>query len=134
MADRKHGLQAPPTTRTIRSREWDAQDLDGESFANVLFVDVDMTELVNLGSTFTDCTFRGVRFNVSSHTDAAFLNCTFTRCSFFDATFKGCKATGSMFDSCTYGLFKVEGGDWSFVGFRGADRRGSAFHNARLRE
>ena len=61
------------------------------TFDSVSFIDVDMTELVDQGSTFTGCVFRGVRFNASVHNNAAFLNCTFVRCSFFDARFVGCK-------------------------------------------
>lgn len=134
MADRKHGIPAPPTETTVRSADWDGRDLTGETYRRVLFVDVDMTELINRGSSFEECSFRNVRFNVSEHEDALFLNCTFSRCSFFDATFKGCKLTGSMFDGCSYGLLKVDGGDWSFVGLPGADLRGSALYGVRLRE
>lgn len=68
-----------------------------------------------------ECTFRGGRFNVSTHTDAAFLNCAFVSCSFFDTTFERCKMVGSMFDRCAFNLLKVIGGNWSFVGLPGAD-------------
>ncbi|MFF4615454.1 pentapeptide repeat-containing protein [Nonomuraea jabiensis] len=44
------------------------------------------------------------------------------------------QADGSVFDGCTYGLLKVEGGDWSYVGLAGADLRGSVFRGTRLRE
>ncbi|MFI0420921.1 pentapeptide repeat-containing protein [Spongiactinospora sp. 9N601] len=84
--------------------------MDGERFDKVLFVDVDMRELADRGAVFNECTFRGVRFNVSSHENAAFINCTFIRCSFFDAVFRDCKLIGGMFDGCTYGLLTVEGG------------------------
>ncbi|MEU8149832.1 pentapeptide repeat-containing protein [Nonomuraea sp. NPDC048901] len=133
-AGRKHGRSASPTTTTVRSADWDGRELTQETYHQVLFVDVDMTELTNTGCVFEECTFSSVRFNVSVHEDAMFLNCTFSRCSFFDTTFKGCKLTGSMFDGCSYGLLKVEGGDWSFTGLPGADLRGSAFHGVRLRE
>ncbi|MEV6157741.1 pentapeptide repeat-containing protein [Nonomuraea sp. NPDC052129] len=133
-ADRKHGRSAPPTTTTVSSADWDGRELAQETYHQVRFVDVDMTELTNIGSVFEECTFSSVRFNVSVHEDAMFLNCTFSRCSFFDTTFKGCKLTGSKFDGCSYGLLKVEGGDWSFTGLPGADLRGSAFHGVRLRE
>ena len=116
MAEPVHGRPAAPTETTLSSANWDSRDLTGENHANVLFVDVDMTEAGGVGAAFTDCTFRGVRFNASSHTDAAFLNCTFVRCGFFDAEFSGCKLVGSQFDSCTYDLLKVDGGDWSFTG------------------
>lgn len=134
MAERLHGRPTPPTETTVRSKEWDGRDLEGEHHAKVLFVDVDMTEMINNGSVFEECTFRGVRFNVSEHENAAFINCTFVRCSFFDATFKACKLTGTMFDGCSYGLLKAESGDWSFAGLPGADLSGSAFTGVRLRE
>ncbi|MFI6514408.1 pentapeptide repeat-containing protein [Spirillospora sp. NPDC050679] len=134
MADRAGGRPAPPTETTIRSADWDSRDLSGEEHEAVLFVDVDMTEASGRGAVFSDCTFRGVRFNVSEHTDSAFLNCTFVRCGFFDATFAGCKFTGSMFDGCGYDLMKVEGGDWSFAGLPGADLRRASFSGVRLRE
>ncbi|MEV1176216.1 pentapeptide repeat-containing protein, partial [Nonomuraea sp. NPDC049784] len=125
---------AQPTEKTIWSTDWDSIEISGESYRRVLFQDVDMTELADHGSSFEECHFSNVRFNVSVHDDARFLNCTFTRCSFFDATFDGCKLTGSMFDGCTYGLLKVEGGDWSYVSLPNADLRGSAFRGTRLRE
>jgi uncharacterized protein YjbI with pentapeptide repeats len=48
-----------------------------------------MTEVANRGAVFTECTFRGAKFNCSVHTEAAFVNCTFTGCNFFDAGFTG---------------------------------------------
>src|ERR1700677_1397033 len=91
MAERKHGERAPETTSTGRDEDWDGRDLDRERFERVAFVDVDMMELRNTGAVFTECAFKGVRFNASTHSSAAFINCTFTRCAFFDATFTGCK-------------------------------------------
>ncbi|RVX40476.1 uncharacterized protein YjbI with pentapeptide repeats [Nonomuraea polychroma] len=124
-----------PTERTIGAADWDDPlELEGKSYRRVLFQDVDLTELVDRGSTFEECTFGNVRFNVSEHDDAQFLNCTFIRCSLFDATFRGCKLTGSVFEDCSYGLLKVEGGDWSYVAMPGADLRGSSLHGVRLRE
>ena len=134
MADRMYGRPAAPTDTTISSANWDSRDLTGERHDSVLFVDVDMTEAEGTGAVFTDCTFRGVRFNASSHKDGAFLNCTFVRCGFFDATFTGCKFVGSMFDGCTYDLMKVKGGDWSFTGLPGADLRRASFTDVRMRE
>ena len=118
----------------MHSADWDGRDLSGECHEKVAFLDVDLTEAVNDAGVFTECAFRGTRFNVSRHTGAAFVNCTFTRCSFFDATFTRCKLVGSMFDRCTFGLFKAEGGDWSFTGLPGADLRRSAFRDVRMRE
>ncbi|HEX4816910.1 MAG TPA: pentapeptide repeat-containing protein [Nonomuraea sp.] len=134
MTERKHGVPSPPTETSIISADWDSREVAGESFHRVLFQDVDMTELVDRGSTFEECAFVNVRFNVSVHEDARFLTCTFRGCSFFDATFTGCKLTGSVFEGCTYGLLKAEGGDWSYVGLPGADLRGSLFQGVRLRE
>jgi len=134
MADRKHGEPAPETTSTIRDEDWDGRDLDGERFERVAFIDVDMIELQNKGAVFTECSFRGVRLNASTHSAAAFINCTFTRCAFFDATFTGCKMTGSMFDGCTLDLLKVAGGDWSFVGLPGAKLDSATITDVRMRE
>ena len=105
VADRKHGIAGPTTTSTVRSEDWDGRDLSGERHEKVAFIDVDLSEAVDDGGVFTECAFRGARFNVSRHANAAFVNCTFTRCSFFDATFAG----------CTFGLLEVDGGDWSFT-------------------
>jgi fluoroquinolone resistance protein len=134
VADRKHGIPAPATTSTVRSADWDGRDLSGERHEKVAFIDVDLSETVDDGGVFTECAFRGARFNVSRHANAAFVNCTFTRCSFFDATFAGCKLVGSMFDGCTFGLLEVDGGDWSFTGLPGADLRRSLFRGVRMRE
>ena len=118
----------------MRDEDWYARDLSGERFDNVLFLDIDLTEALNQGGVFSECTFRGVRFNVSEHRDAAFINCTFVRCSFFDATFVGCKLTGSRFDGCDFGPVRIERGDWSFVALAGADLRQATFSGVRLRE
>src|SRR5258708_1932655 len=133
MADRKR-VPGPETHTTIRSEDWDGSDLSDQRYDNVAFIDIDMTELQSEGTVFSECTFRGVRFNASAHTGSAFLNCTFVRCAFFDATFTGCKLVGSMFDGCTFGLLKATGGDWSFAGLPGADLRGTAFEDVRMRE
>ncbi|MEU6034332.1 pentapeptide repeat-containing protein [Actinomadura sp. NPDC047616] len=134
MADRRHGRPAPPTDSTVRSEDWDGRDVSGEEHTRVEFVDVDMTETSGRGAAFTDCTFRGVRFNASAYTDTAFVNCTFVRCSFFDTALTGCKLVGSRFDGCSYGLLRAEGGDWSFTGLPGADLRGCSFRRLRMRE
>jgi uncharacterized protein YjbI with pentapeptide repeats len=125
---------AHPIEKTIGAADWDTLEISGESYRRVLFQDVDMTELIDEGSSFEECTFGNVRFNVSEHRDAQFLNCAFVRCSLFDATFTGCKLTGSVFEDCSYGLLKVAGGDWSYVTMTGADLRGSSIDGVRLRE
>lgn len=89
MADRVDGRPAAPTESTIR--DWDDADPSGQTYRRVLFIDSDLTEVENRGGVFEECTFRGVRFNASTHTDAAFVNCTFVRCSLFDTTFTRCK-------------------------------------------
>jgi uncharacterized protein YjbI with pentapeptide repeats len=81
----------PDPTSTVRQSDWDGRDLAGETHTAVAFVDLDLMEVRNDGSVFTDCRFQGVRLNASVHSAAAFLNCTFTRCSFFDATFSAYK-------------------------------------------
>jgi uncharacterized protein YjbI with pentapeptide repeats len=134
MADRKHGHQPPPTESEVRSQDWYGEDLSGQEHVRVAFIEVDMTEAVNRGAVFTECTFKGVRFNASSHQDAAFVNCTFTRSHLFDASFTNCKMVGTMFDGTSFDLMKADGGDWSFVGLPGADLRKARFENLRMRE
>jgi len=134
MAERKHGRPAPETTTEIRHEDWGRQDLTGQQHTAVAFIDVDFSETSNQGAVFTDCTFRGSRFNCSTHTDAAFVNCTFERCSLFEAAFTNCKLIGTMFDRCTFDLLSVEGGDWSFTGLPGADLRKASFRSVRMRE
>ena len=79
-----------------------------------------MTEAVNNGAVFTECSFRRAQFNVSVHRDAAVTNCIFSNCSFFDTQFIDCKLIGSTFDRSSYDLMKVASGNWSFVGLSGA--------------
>lgn len=134
MAERRFGQPAAKTLTQIRDQDWYARDLSDEAHSQVEFIDLDLTETTGHGATFTDCTFRGVRFNVTNQTGAAFTNCTFKRCVFFEATFTGCKFVGSMFDQCTHDLMKVDGGDWSFVGLPGADLRSATFSGVRMRE
>ena len=120
MAERRHGAKAPPTGATVSGANWSDKDTSGETHERVAFVDLDLTEVVNTGATFSECTFRRARFNASVHTDAAFMNCTFTNCNFFDAQFHQCKLVGSMFDRCTFEITKVVGGNWSLVGLPAA--------------
>ncbi|HEV2640931.1 MAG TPA: pentapeptide repeat-containing protein [Actinocrinis sp.] len=134
MAERRLGQSAPKTLTQIRDEDWYARDLSDQNHAQVEFIDLDLTETTGHGASFTDCTFRGVRFNVTTQTGAAFTNCTFKRCVFFEAAFTECKFVGSMFDQCTHDLMKVEGGDWSFTGLPGADLRSAAFQDVRMRE
>jgi fluoroquinolone resistance protein len=56
VADRKHGMQPPQTDTAIHSKEWDRLELTGDSFERVAFIDVDMSELENIGATFVECT------------------------------------------------------------------------------
>ncbi len=126
--------ERPATTSAVRGEDWYGRELDGERFEGVLFVDVDLTEAQATGTVFDECTFRGVRFNVSRHLEVAFTNCTFVRCGFFDAELTGCKLTGSLFDGCDFGPVRVVRGDWSFVGLPGADLRAVSFTGVRMRE
>ena len=134
MAERKFGAPRPATTVTVAGEDWSGRDISGQTHERVAFVDLDLTEVENTGAVFTECTFRGARFNVSTHVDAAFVNCTFVNCDFFGARFTGCKLLGSMFDRCTYETMQVSGGEWSFVGMPGADLRSASFAGVRMRE
>jgi fluoroquinolone resistance protein len=134
MADRRYGTPTPVAHDEIVHEDWAGRTLDGETHERIAYIDLDLSDVVNRGSVFTECTFRATRFNTSQHIGAAFVNCTFTRCSFFDAGFESCKLTGSMFDNCTFGAVVVTGGDWSFVGLPGADLRKASFTGTRMRE
>lgn len=134
MAEPRDGSRPPGTTTSVMSEDWYGRTLTREHHVRVAFVDVDMTELVDDGSTFEECTFAGVRLNASVHTDAAFTSCTFTRCVFFDARFVRCKMVGSTFDRCTFDALVVEGGNWGFVSLARADLRSARFTGTRLRE
>jgi fluoroquinolone resistance protein len=131
LADRR---PAPETNSEVRGEDWGGREIRQETFTGVAFTEVDLSEVVTERSVFDQCHFRGVRFNVSTHTSTAFLNCRFTRCTFFDSTFTGCKLTGSVFDGCSTDLLKVVGGDWSFVGLSGAELGSASFTDVRMRE
>ena len=133
MAHHERGAR-PAATGTVRAEDYDGSELSGLHVTGTTYVDVDMTEVRNEGGVFTDCAFRGVRFNASLHSSAAYLNCTFVRCSFFDATFTGCKLVGSRFEGCAFGVTRVEGGDWSFVSLARAELRGVVVRGVRMRE
>lgn len=74
MPDRQHGAAAPPTDSVINGASWEGLDISGQTHTNVLFVDVDWTEVRNEGAVFTECIFRRARFNCSAHTSAASVN------------------------------------------------------------
>jgi fluoroquinolone resistance protein len=135
MADRRPGQVAPATEDSISGADWYADDLTGRNFSRVEFRNLDMSETSSTsGTKFTECTFQGVRFNVSEHAGAAFENCLFTDCNFFGSTFTDCKFLGSRFSRSTFDRLVVRGGDWSFVGLPGADLRTATFENLRMRE
>jgi fluoroquinolone resistance protein len=134
MAHRRHDIPVPVTTSTVDRTAWDPRTVSGSRYEAVLFTDVDMSDFEDRGASFDACTFRGIRFNASTHVDAAFTNCTFVGCNFFDARFTACKLVGSAFDRCTFDLLAVEAGDWSLVRLAGADLRKARFHGVRLRE
>src|SRR5512138_2151274 len=102
MAERRHGAAPPPTTAEVRHEDWTGRDISAQIHERVAYIDVNLTDVMNVGATFDECTFRSCRFTGSAHTDAAFINCTFTGCTFTDAVFVGCKLVGSMFDRCTF--------------------------------
>ena len=128
------GRPAPEVDTTMSGVSWEGEDLSGRVLSRVRFVDLDLAEAVNRGAVFTECDFRGARFNASLHDGAAFVNCAFRGCNFFDARFSGCKLVGSVFDRCTFEVTAVEGGDWSLVGLSGADLRSASFRGVRMRE
>ena len=134
MAARKDGAAVPATDSTVTRADWEGEDISEQEHTRVLFVDLDMTEVRNIGAVFTECTFRNAKLNCSVHTDSAFVNCTFSGCNLFDARFDGCKLVGTKFDRCTFELLKVEGGNWSHVGLAGADLRAATFTDVRMRE
>lgn len=133
MAQSRHE-ESPETTTTVTASDWSGEDISGQKHVGVLFVDPDLTESENTGASFEDCTFRGARFNVSIHRDAAFVNCTFSGCSFYNAQFTDCKFVGSVFARCSFDGTVITGGNWSFVGLRGADLRTALLRGVRLRE
>nr|MDT0658527.1 pentapeptide repeat-containing protein [Micromonospora sp. DSM 115978] len=133
MAERMRAVSVRTVTE-LRHADWECRDITGETHERVAFYGVDLTEAVSSGASFTDCTFNDCKFNASEHSSSAFVNCVFTGCSFFDATFTSCKLVGSTFVRCTFGLFKVSGGDWSFVSLAGADLEKASIVSARMRE
>jgi fluoroquinolone resistance protein len=134
MAERKVAHPAPVTESTVAGEDWYARDISDECHTRIAFVDLDLTEVVERGAVFTECTFNRAKFNCSKHDEAAFVNCTFRNCSFFEAHFTDCKFVGSMFDRCTYDLMAVSGGNWSHVALPGADLRKASFRGVRMRE
>ena len=84
MAERKPGHQSPKTVSTVAGEDWYGKVLSGETHERVLFQDIDLTEASLSGMVFSECTFRRVQFNCSTHQDGAFVNCTFANCSFFE--------------------------------------------------
>ena len=133
MAERRHGAKAA-TESTVSKESWDGRNVSGQEHTRVLFDDVDMTEVVNDAAVFTECTFRKVKLNCSSHTDAAFVNCTFSNCSFFDAKLSDCKLVGSTFERCNFELMVVNGGNWSHVSLADAKLDDASFENVKLAE
>jgi fluoroquinolone resistance protein len=127
-------VATPSTNSKIVDEDWYGRNLETSEYAQVAFIDIDMTELTSKGTVFTECSFRGVRFNASRHTSSAFLSCSFHRCTFFDAVFADCKAVGSTFERCDLSTLSVVGGDWSFTDLSGADLTRTRFEGTRMRE
>ncbi|MEO8562847.1 MAG: pentapeptide repeat-containing protein [bacterium] len=132
MAERKHGAKAPATESTVTGESWEGRDISGVEHTRVLFVNLDLTEVVDDGAVFTECIFRNAKLNCSSHTSAAFVNCSFTGCSFFDSRFTECKMVGSMFERCSFELMEVKGGNWSHVGLPSAKLDDATFSGVRM--
>ena len=134
MAQRTKARPTPRTHQTISGASWESRTLERQTHTGVAFLDLDMTEVVDEASVFTDCSFRRTRFNCSKHTDAAFINCTFANCNFFEARFTGCKFVGCLFERCEYDLMVVAGGNWSHAGLPSADLRKAEFTDVRMSE
>lgn len=104
--------------------DWYGMELGDGRYVRCRFFDADLTEARTQNAIFEECDFSGARLNASRHRTSAFLRCTFSRASLFDATLDGCKLTGSEFASTRLRPLTVHGGDWSYVGLRGADLAG----------
>ncbi len=63
MAERKHGTPTPATDSTVAGEDWYGRDISGQQFTRVAFVDLDLTEVTNIGAVFTECLFRRAKFN-----------------------------------------------------------------------
>ncbi len=114
--------------------DWDDRELVGEQFLRCRFDDASLREVVTRNCVFEDCDFSGVRLSSSTHVRTAFLGCRFRRTELFNATLEECKLTGSSFLDCSLRPMSVLGGDWSYVGLRGADLRKADLRRLRLRE
>ena len=51
VAKRGHGGIPPETHRSVRSADWDGEDLSGQEHHQVEFVDVDLTEALLTGAS-----------------------------------------------------------------------------------
>lgn len=100
---------APEEERTFRREDWYGEEFIGRRFVRCEFHEIDLTESVTRGATFTDCVFGNVRFNASKHFQSAFTGCSFKRCNLFDAEFTGCKLVGSRFEECSMRPLRVSG-------------------------
>lgn len=114
--------------------DWELDELRGRRFAQCRFDDAQLLELRTTDCEFVECDFSGAVLGSSVHERTAFLRCRFRRTQLFDASFLGCKLTGSHFAGCALRPLTVDGGDWSYVGMRGAELAGVDFAGVRLRE
>ncbi|RKT53894.1 pentapeptide repeat-containing protein [Saccharothrix australiensis] len=78
MAERGRGAPTPPTDTTVHDRDWAVNEITGGRYERTAFVDVDMADLLNQGSTSTGCVFRGV-FSHVDLTDAWLHGADFTQ-------------------------------------------------------
>lgn len=122
------------TVRRIRGEDWYARDLSGQEFTGVTLVDLDLTEAFGTAARFTECVFRGVKFNAASFTECAFTSCVFDDGNFFDTDFERCKLVGSIFRGCRLDLLSATRGNWSFVDLTRADIGSARFDGVRFRE
>lgn len=125
MTERESGAPAPEIHTTITGEDWYGRDISGQEHANVLFVDLDMTEVSNRGGIFTECTFRRARFNVSLHEDAAFVNCTFEGCAFFGTRMRDADLAGAHCHGSSLRNVDLSGAWLHNIDFTECDLRGS---------
>lgn len=134
MPARKSVRHATDSSHTLSGLDWENRQIVDEEHAQVSLIDVDCTESTMENTTFSECYFRGVKFNCARVTNSAFINCTFAQCTFFETHFTDCKLMGSVFERCTYDLMRVDGGNWSHVSLSGADLGRAELRNVRLQE
>lgn len=134
MPARKSVGRIVDTRTTLSGLDWESRHIVDEVHEHVSFIDMDCTEATISGTTFSECFFRGVKFNCARISHSAFVNCTFAQCTFFETHFTDCKLMGSVFERCTYDLMHVGGGNWSHVNVAGASLGRAVIRDVRFHE